>query len=343
VNRHKPTKEEVAAAAGVSHMTVSRVLDNFPYVRPATRKRVLEACRKLGYRRNLTAAALRWKRSLAIGVVVPTFQHGYYTRLLASIEETCRKSGYHIILIQPRGVTKYNPHITREELEFLLERQVDGLIIDIKLERPLVRFLKREGIPVVFIDLPPAFGSFSFVGTANQESVAEITNYLIGMGHQRIAFLAGPRGSFTSNERLAGYQKTLKKAGLKLDKGLIRYTDYHSDGGFTATGKLLSEREKSFSAIVCANDAIAMGALGAIAQKGLKVPQDISVVGFSGDEAAAYTVPPLTTMVQPAEEIGRKAVEIVLAEIKEPGRKKEKVLLPAKFLARSSVAPPKTT
>lgn len=343
MNRKRTTNKEVAKLAGVSHMTVSRVLNNFPHVSPAIRRKVLQICRRLNYRPNLAAVTLRGKKSCALGVVVPFLHHTYYAQLLNSIEEACRRVGYHVVVIQGRSSANLNNFLTREDFEFLLARQIDGLLIDLNLDNSLVLYLKREGLPLVFIDIPPAGNQFSFVGTADFEGGKEITEYLLRLGHRRIVFLAGPKDSCTSQNRLAGYRAALTEARIAFDEKLIHYTNYHLNGGYRAACKLLlGGPGKSFSAIACANDYIAIGAMAALSQKNVKVPQEVSVTGFGGTESSFYTTPPLTTMGQPVEKIGRKAVELIMAQIQHPGQHSETVLLPATLLKRSSTAPLKT-
>jgi len=334
VNKNKPTTTRVAELAGISHMTVSRVLNNSPYVKKETRQKVLAACRKLNYRPNLIATALRSKKSGAIGVIVPTFQHTFYARLLNSIEKKCRKTGYHIITIQGQHKDQQT-FITQNELEFLLARQVDGLLIDLRLDDDILKRLKKESIPTVFVDVPPKDNGFSFVGTADLDGGKNLTRYLLHLGHRQIAFLAGPKDAYTSERRLAGYRTALIEARINFDKNLVFYTNYTTGGGYEAAKRLLAN-SAPITAIIGANDYIAIGALSALAENGIKVPQKISVAGFTGDEIGAFTVPPLTTMGQPIEEIGRKAIEILLALIKDPRRPTERILLPATLLKRSS-------
>ena len=329
------TKKEVAKLAGVSHMTVSRVLNNFPYVSKQARKKVLEACRRLNYRPNIIASSLRSKKTCALGVVVPTFKHTFYSRFLNQVEEECKKAGYHIIVIQGRKAEDLKK-LEWSDLEFLLARQIDGLLIDLELPHEILSKLKKEDIPVVFVDMLPKDNSFSFVGTADFEGGRELANYLVRLGHRKIAFLAGPRGCYTSDQRLSGYKSALLENKITFSEKLVIHTDYQAKGGYEAMLKLLSGK-RNFTAVIGANDYIAIGALSACSQKGVKVPEDISVAGFTGDEIGGYTVPPLTTMVQPIEEIGRKAVEMLLAKIRDPNRPVERVLLLPKLLKRNSV------
>jgi len=151
-----------------------------------------------------------------------------------------------------------------------------------------------------------------------------------------MAFLSGPQGRYTSDQRLEGYKSALGENNIPVSEQLILQTNYQTSGGYEAMLKLLSGK-RNFTAVIGANDYIAIGALCACGQKGVKVPEEISVAGFTGDEIGAYTVPPLTTMVQPIEEIGKKAVEILLAKIRDPNRPVERVLLSPGLLKRNSI------
>lgn len=316
-------------------MTVTRVLANFPHVSQKTRKKVLQACQTINYRPNIIASSLRSNKSLALGVIVPTFKHTFYARFLNQVEEECKKAGYHIIVVQGR---KTDNLISLEwaDLEFLLARQIEGLLIDLELPFDILRKLKKEKIPLVFIDVPPANYNFPFVGTADFEGGKEITSYLIKRGHRKIVFLAGLPGHYTSERRLEGYKSALSENNIGFSKKLVEYTDYSSEGSYLSTVKMLSKKIK-FTAIVGANDYVAIGALSALNQRNIKVPDEISVVGFTGDEIGAYTIPPLTTMVQPIEKIGIKAVNIILANIQDRKRPSERILLSPTLLERQSV------
>ena len=329
------TKKDVAKLAGVSHMTVSRVLNNFPYVSKKTSRKVLKTCRMLNYRPNIVAASLRSKKSYALGIIIPTFKHTYYARFLNQIEAECKQAGYHIIVIQgEKGNSK--SQLEWSDLEFLLARQIDGLLIDLELPREILRRLKKENVPIVFIDMPPADNNFSFVGTADFDGGRQLANHLIKLGHRKIVFIAGPCKHYTSEQRLAGYKSALSEHHIPFSEEFILYTNYSTEGGYDAASKLLSEKIR-FTAVISANDYIAVGVLSALSQGGINVPDEISVVGFTGDEIGSYTVPPLTTMAQPIEEIAVKAVEMLLAKIKDPNRPTESILLPVRLLERGSV------
>jgi len=315
-------------------MTVTRALRDSPSVTPATKRRVLSVCRKLNYRPNLVASGLRSRKSYAIGIIIPTFKHTFYARLLNRVEDEARKAGYHIVVFQgERGHAQLV--MTWPDMEFLLARQIDGLLIDLELPSEIVRNLKKERIPAVFVDIPPKDNDFPFVGTADFDGSRELTNYLISLGHRRILFLGGPADHYTSVQRFAGYRAALRENGLVFSGDLVRHTDYDTEGGYQTCRELLVG-QRNFTAIFGVNDYIAIGALSALTEKGISVPGDVSVVGFTGDDIGAHTIPPLTTMVQPVEEIGGRAVEILFARITDSKRPVERLLLPARLMERRS-------
>lgn len=301
----------------------------------------MRACKKLKYRPNIIASSLRSKKSYALGVVVPTFKHIFYARLVNYLEEECKKAGYHIILLQgpQEDPIRSGIKLKWQNFEFLLARQIDGLLMDyghMSLDPATLKKLKNEKIPIVFMDVAPEDQSFPFVGTADFDGAKELADYFIKSGHRKIAFIAGPAGHYTSELRLAGYKKCLLENRIPYAEKLVLFSDYSTDGGHKATLELL-DRTRDFSGIICANDYLAIGALSALNQKGITVPKDVSVAGFTGDEIGAHTIPSLTTMVQPVEEIAKKSVEIILSRLKESNKSVERILLPARLLERASV------
>ena len=334
--KNKITRDHVARLAGVSHMTVSRVLNNRGYVAQKTKKKVLDAAAKLNYRRNIFASSLRSKKSYAIGFAVPTFKHGFYARLLNLLEKNCREEGYHIVAVQ--GMLKGgNVSFDWSGFEFLFARQIDGLIMDLMLPPSHLERLSSETIPIISIDNQSVNEKFFFVGSEDCLGMEQLCNYIIGMGHRKIAFLTGTKGSYTNNQRLKGYKTALKKNGIPYDPKLLANSEYMLNGGFQATCSLLDSGAE-FTAIIGANDYAAIGAISALHKKGIKVPSEVSVAGFTGDEIGNYTTPTLTTMAQPVEEIGKKALGILMDLInKRKSSAPGKILLPTKLIVRDSV------
>ena len=306
------TKIDVSREAGVSHMTVSRVLSNYKHVSKDKRQKVLAACKKLNYRPNVAAMTMRNKKSYAMGVVIPTFKHTFYARFLDKLEEEAKKINYHVISVQSKTRNEHNNIISWEDIEFLLARQVDGLFIFIKVSSEIHQKLKKENIPVVFVDYFPEDDYFPFVGTADFSGAKTLTDWLIQCGHKKIAFIGGHKNHYTSEQRLAGYRAALADHNLTFSPELVLHTSYGLDleDGSKKMSELLDSK-LPFSAVIGANDYIAIGALAACYTKGVKVPDNVSVVGFTGDEIGAYTNPPLTTMSQNIEEIAKAGFKMM--------------------------------
>lgn len=312
-------------------MTVTRVLHGSPLVRDATRKKVLAVCRRLNYRPNLIARSLRMQKSHVLGVVVPTLMHDFFARLISAIERRANTFGYHILVTQLGG-----PELRIDKISFLFEQRVGGLFVATRhCGKSAHDYLKSGGIPVVFLDQMGPKNAV-FIGTDDYRGAVEATSHLIALGHRRIAHLAGGADTYTGRQRAFGYQAALKAHGIAVNKEDIVYTDYSSEGGYKAAEQILRSKRK-YTAVFCANDYIAIGLLSWANRHGIQVPAQLSVIGFTGDEVGQYSAPPLTTMVQPTELMGARAVESMIALIEKkhvPGR----ILLKPELLIRDSTA-----
>ena len=316
MNRNKSkeiTRADVAALAGVSGMTVSRVLNNSSHVTESTRRAVLDACQKLKYRPNAFAAGLRSKKSLSIGVVVPTFKHTFYGRMLAALEVVMRQANYHIISMQLDPQT-LNSGTEWDEIEFLLSRQIDGLILDVTLLPETEMQLLSEKIPLVFVDAPPALPEFDFIGTTDYEGMAEITRHLIAAGHSRISYVGGLIDSRTNISRRQGWESALREAGITPESNWIFQHGFNREDGIRVVEQHIEELKKC-SAIVCANDYVASGVITQLYEAGFRVPDDFSITGFSDDEIASFSYPNITTYRQPIEKVAHCAGELLLQKI----------------------------
>lgn len=325
------TKIDVARSAGVSHMTVTRVLHDSPLVGAPTRKKVLAACRRLNYRPNLVARSLRMQKSHVWGMVVPTLKHSYFARLISAIETRAKTSGYHILVTQIMDAVLDINH-----LSFLVGQRVEGVFVSAGLcDKSVFDYLKSANIPVVFLDTPGPKG-VAFVGTDDYQGALDATNHLINLGHKRIAHFAGKAGAYTAQRRMAGYLSALKRHGIKSGAKDIIFTNYGLDGGYQAAEKLF-RMGINYTAVFCANDYIAVGLLSWADKHGIRVPEQLSVVGFTGDEIGQYSVPPLTTMFQSADKMGERAVDHMLALI-EGRHLSSRILVRPELLIRNSTA-----
>jgi len=333
MNRNRPiTKTDVARAIGVSHMTVTRVLHDSTLVREATRKRVLAACRRLNYRPNLIAASLRMRKSHVFGVVVPSLSHSYFARLISAVESKAGASGYHILVTQ---ILKQElQHI--DQISFLLGQRIEGVFIAMRrCGKPVYDCFKSGGIPIVFLDNPGPKGAV-FIGTEDYQGGFKAAAHLIGLGHRRIAHITGPTDHYTARQRLQGYLAALKAHGIRSDKNDVIFTNFQSIDGYQAAERLFQAGAKH-TAVFCANDYLAVGFMSWAYNHGIKVPEQMSVIGFTGDEIGQYSAPPLTTMVQHTGIMGIKAVEQMLALI-EGRRVCSRILVPPELLVRGSTS-----
>jgi DNA-binding LacI/PurR family transcriptional regulator len=330
---------DVAALAGVSHITVSRVLNDYPAIRPETRERVLAAIAELGYRRNLAARALVTSRTRAIGVLSPAVaQHGPASSVLA-VESAARERGYHPLVT----AAAVEHDATVAALEFLLDQAVEALVV-IAPHETVLRAIRDLDIrvPLVTLQAPDRPGG---IGVDQAAGARLATEHLLALGHTRIQHLAGPERYLEAAARRAGYADAMGRAGLSA--GVPLSGDWSAASGFAAAARL----EPDTTAVVAANDQMAIGLMAALADAGRVVPDEVAVVGFDDVPEAAYVRPALTTVHQDFELVGRRAVEVLLAQLRddeaEPGIEGEGPdavadVIPPRLVVRASTAPPRS-
>jgi LacI family transcriptional regulator len=332
---------EVAKLAGVSIATASRVVSESDYpVSPATRERVLEAARTLDYVPNALARGLLKSRVPVVGVIVHDITDPYFSEVVRGVEDGATAAGYLVITCS----TERDPDRERSYVRLLRSMQAAAVVFagsgtdDPDLNEELGRHLasmQADGAAVVHLS-PHALGEPE-VGVDNAAGIASMIGALVGLGHRRIAFLAGPRSLLVARLRLDGYRRGLGDAGIDLDEGLVVHTSFDREGGALAVDTLLAG-SASFTAICCANDLLALGALGRLAALGIAVPGDVSVAGFDDISVAAITAPSLSTVRLPLRELGRRGFEH--ADRLLSGTPSIPVVLPTQLVLRDSTAPP---
>jgi LacI family transcriptional regulator len=313
-SQRKPTQHDVAREAGVSQTTVSLVLNNpeIMAVPEETRQKVFEAIQKLGYIPNSTARMLRTSRTYTLACIIPMITNPFYPAFVSGIQDTAEKQGYEVIT--------YNTHgIAEKEAKFLQSVQqgradgVIGVFFNVR-ARDLFPLLEK-GIPVVRLETHrQRTGEWPLDNIYVDNAQAAFTGieYLISKGHQRIAMITGPGGP--RNSRREGYLQALSQENLALEAHIEEVSSYDEIGGYQGMQRLL-ENEQRPQAVFAANDLMAIGAMKAIFDADLQVPQDISVIGFDDIPAAQLVTPGLTTIRQSQEAIGRKAAELVLERL----------------------------
>ncbi len=334
--RKRITVEEVAREVGLSAMTVSRVLNNQPNVSEKTRKRVLETTRRLGYTPNQIAKSLVLRKTQTIGVVVPEITHSFFPEAIRGIEEVTYRLGYHLILMHSAEDAR------REEdaIRTLEAKRVDGILISMAQtveDYRLYKQIVRQGIQVVFFDRCVSGLGASCVSIDDEESARRITEHLVGHGYRRIAHLRGPSRVSIGAARLQGFRKALKQNSMSVADELIVESGFHESGGYEAMRRLLDlPPERRPRAVVAINDPAAFGAMKAIAERGLRVPEDIARVGFSDDIRSELMPTPLTTIRQPAYDVGRRAAQQLFAEIERTSNPVDQITVKAELVIRRS-------
>ncbi len=294
------TVHEVARIAGVSAATVSRFLNGTAKVSIEKRQAIESVIERLNYKPNVLARNLKTGSSRTIGVLTQSLVSGYFADAMAGIDDALQGSGYAPLIVSGH----WHADEEAERIELLIARRVDGLVIlSGKLKDAQILKLSQR-VPIVAfgrtLDGPQAYG-FSL---DNYRGACEAVEYLIGQGHRQIAFIAGPADHLDAQARLAGYRDTLRKHKIKASAQLIVEGDFSESGGLQAVERLLASGQR-FSAIFAANDLTAYGARLALYRRGVKVPEEISVIGFDDLHSSMYTTPPLTTVRQPLFDVGR--------------------------------------
>lgn len=336
------TQADIARDLNLSLMTVYRCLNNKANVSPKTRERILSYIKKHNYRSCLIARALKTRKSNLIGLLVPSFSYSYYPEIIESIRETLANR-YHLLLC----LSGENVRIEREELEVLGAIPVDGILLSpaaASESRKNCGFLERQNIPYVLFDrfFPAGGQNISYVVTDCFEASRKLVHYLAGLGHRRIAHLGGIQNNSFSRQMYEGYRSGLSDCRLKFDSRLVCYSGLDAPAGRKGLARLLAEGG-NFTALHCANDPAAIGALELCRKENIRVPDQLSITGFSDIDQARNLSVPLTTMREPTAEIGRIAAEALIRRIENPMAEPVRKQLPAAFIERGSCSAPRTT
>jgi LacI family transcriptional regulator, galactose operon repressor len=331
---------DVAKLAGVSPATVSRVVSAAPYaVSAATRERVLDAARTLDYVPNALARGLQKSRSPVVGVIVHDITDPYFSEVVRGVEDAASTAGYLVIICSSdRDAAREASYVRllrsiRAATVIFAGSGLDDPALNEEVRRH-VAAIRGFGGAVVHLS-PHAFGEAE-VGVDNVAGIAAMVDALVALGHRRIAYLAGPSSLYVGQHRLAGYRRGLEVAGIAFDERRVVSTGFDRDAGAAAVDTLLAG-EATFTAICAANDLLALGALGRLAELGIDVPGAVSVAGFDDITTAALTAPPLSTVRLPLQAIGRRGfgfAERVLA-----GGRPRPVVLPTELVLRGSTGP----
>jgi DNA-binding LacI/PurR family transcriptional regulator len=329
-DRRVPRLEDVAMHAGVSHQTVSRVVNNHPNVRTATRERVEAAIAELGYRRNTAARSLVTRRSQTIGVLGTELgQYGPANTLLG-VQQAAREAGYFVSIA---ALKESGADSIADAVRHFTDQGADGIIVIVPHEGTLQTLEELNlAIPVAVVGTGGE-GRFSGAMVDQKLGARLAVAHLISSDHRRIGHIAGPQGWIDAAARTTGWREEMAAAGL--DDDLLMEGDWSAGSGYRI-GRALAEKRIA-TAVFVGNDQMALGLLRAFGEAGIRVPQDVSVVGFDDQPEAAYFMPPLTTVRQDFEELGRRSMEMMRAQI-EDGAASSTTVVEPKLIVRASAA-----
>ncbi|MBN1535425.1 MAG: LacI family DNA-binding transcriptional regulator [Anaerolineales bacterium] len=333
----KVTIFEVAAEAGVSFATVSRVINNDVHVKPETRQRVLKTMQRLGFVANRQARSLAGGKSNTIGLLVPDLGTAYIGEIIRGIDTELSWSDLDLIL--------YTTHRTAaKEANYvanLAHGMVDGLLLVLP-RNPVdyIETLTLRKFPFVLIDHQGTAENCPAVGATNWQGAYTATEYLIQLGHERIGFITGSMDLGCSEDRLKGYRSALRTHHIPDKPELVYEGDFFQPDGYAGACALL-DLENPPTAIFASNDVMAMGVLDAVRNRGQRIPDDISVVGFDNIPQSAMVYPPITTVQQPLEQMGRVAAQMLINILKKNEKESNRIELPTELIVRSSTSSPR--
>ncbi len=328
------TIHDVAKRAGVAPITVSRVVNNSGYFSQDTRARVEAAIAELEYVPNRLASSLRSKRTNTLALVITDITNPFFTTLARGVEDTASDAGYTVVFCN----TDESDVEEQKYLQVLLQQQVDGiLLVPARSTSASLEVIRKQDTPVVVLDrrMPPG-ANVDVVRCENEDGAYRLVRLLIELGHRRIAILSGPMGVSTAEDRLAGYQRAMAEANLSADSNLIIYGAFNQTSGYDMIQRLLAIEPRP-TAIFAANNMIGIGALKAVQDVGLRVPDDMAMVSFDDLPPNLLTFPFFTVAAQPAYDMGRTATQLLVARLtgKAPATCQE-IVLPVEMIVRQS-------
>ncbi len=325
--------KDVARLAGVSTSTVSHVINKDRFVSEAIREKVETAIKTLNYAPSAIARSLKINQTRTIGMLITASTNPFYSELVRGVERSCFERGYSLVLCNTEG----DEQRMNRNLETLMQKRVDGLLLlCTETHQPSQEIMQRyPSIPTVMMDWAPFDGDSDLIQDNSLLGGDMATQYLIGKGHTRIACITGPLDKTPARLRLEGYREAMARAGLVIREGDEIESDFEFGGGFDAMQTLLAMNERP-QAVFIGNDAMAVGAYQALYLAGLKIPQDMAIVGYDDIELARYMTPPLTTIHQPKDELGELAIDVLIHRIAEPGLQQQRLQLTPILMERGS-------
>lgn len=332
------TLERIASLAKVSRSTVSRVINNDPNVSEKTRKRVKQVIEEINYQPNMAARRLAGGRTGVIGLLAPMgvstlFTDPFFPLVVQGVSSACSTLNYSVILWLAE------PEYERRRVRQVINNHcIDGAVIaSILIDDPLLKLLIEDNLPFVLIGRYPGNGNVSYVDVDNRTAAFEAVEYLVKVGYRRIATITGPLNMIAGHDRFEGYLEALRHYGLIKDARLIQESDFTEQGGYNAMSQLLDEKPE---AVFIASDMMAVGAMHAVTNAGLRIPEDIGILGFDDMPFAAKLEPPLSTVRQPIYQCGEAAAKMLIERIEDSQMHHHQLILPTELVIRETIGSP---
>ena len=326
------TLEEIARATGFSVPTVSRALSNPDYpLSAATRQRINDVARQMGYTPNLTARSLRTDQSNTIGIIVDDILSPFAQRILRGIQDYLKQYNYLNLIIN----SDWYPEVEQEAINTLLGRPVDGIIFVENAHLKDNGVLQRSHKPYVFVHRFIGEKMTNSIVPDNYDGVVQAIRHLVSLGHRRIGYINGPDGYPVAEERLEAYKAELAAQNLSYDPALVDQGDWEYEGGYKAAAHLLKLKQLP-TAIFVANDLMALGAIDAIQEAGLNVPKDLAIVGYDNRDFTSIMHPKITTVSIPAYEMGKLAAKFLLKQVRDGRQEMDEIKVKGQLFVRET-------
>lgn len=330
----EPTIHDIARELNISASTVSRALNDSPRISVETTKKIKVKAMSMGYRPNTLASNLRNKKSNTIGIVVPLINRHFFSSVISGAEDIAYSAGFNVLIAQSNDLAQKEIDIVQS----MFANRVDGMIISISMQTDTYEHLKlyrKKHIPLVIFDrdIPEIETDKIFID--DFKGGFQVTQHLIDQGYKRIAHLAGPQNLKIYQDRESGYIEALRKNGIPFDKSLIYTNNLTSDDGFTTISHFMS-MDTPPDAIFCGNDTTALSAIIYLRDRGIRIPEDIGIVGFSNEPFSKVVSPSISTIAQPGFEMGQKAAELIIRKIENKERTYKTIVLPTELIIRES-------
>lgn len=337
MNRNKntePTIHDIARELEISASTVSRALNNNPRISLKTKEKIKAVADRLGYRPNTLASNLRNKKSNTIGIVVPLINRHFFSSVISGVEDIAFKAGYNVVISQSNDLAAKEISIVQS----MFSNRVDGLIISIAMQTSNFDHLKlfrKKQIPLVFFDRAVPEIDTDKIVVDDFDGAFRVTQHLIDQDYKRIAHLAGPQNLTTYFDRKNGYIEALRKNNITFDESLINVSTLTSEDGVPAIEKLIALPNPP-DAIFCGNDTTALSVMIYLRDKGIRIPEDFGIVGFSNEPFSKVVSPAISTILQPGFAMGQKAAELIISKIENKDRTYQTITLPTELIIRDS-------